>query len=516
MPDPAGDRAANGGATNGAGAAEFAHLRQLLIGQEIDELARIKDRLEDPATRAADLAQILPDAIKRARAKALREAMEPVFEKAFQSSVRKHPRELADAIYPVIGPALRNSIAAAIREFSESLNQIVEKSVSLRSIRWRLEARATGKPFSEVLLARSLLYSVEQVFLIDRKSGLLLQHVAAENSVLKDADMISGMLTAIQEFFSDSFTEGGQDLETVDSGRFKLWIQYGPKAVLVGAVSGSAPVALKDVFRRNLEKIHELLYAELDTFKQDDLSVFDPARPYLEACLLGSPPRRKRKPVLRWVVAGALVFLLAGWMAYRIREQARWARYLDVVKQQPGIAVTRIEKYGSGYVIAGLKDPKAPDPANVLRQQGLDSRRVRFDWQPYYSLNTPFAAERDLDAAAEQIERQIVRFDVGAAKLPAAEADRIESVAAAITKLLRGRPGIRVVVTGHTDELGRPDSNSTLSRDRAQVVVEALAAQGVPLDRLQPLGAGNTQPLRTGTTDWDRATNRSVSFRVTN
>ena len=101
----------------------------------------------------------------------------------------------------------------------------------------------TGKPFSEILLARSLLYRVEQVFLIHRKSGLLLQHVAAEDAVLKDADMISGMLTAIQDFVSDSFVEGGQDLETLDIGRFKLWIQYGPKAMIVGAVSGNAPSA---------------------------------------------------------------------------------------------------------------------------------------------------------------------------------------------------------------------------------------------------------------------------------
>jgi outer membrane protein OmpA-like peptidoglycan-associated protein len=515
MPEPAGDRSATGGTPNGAGAPEFVQLRQLLIGQELDELAQIKGRLEDPAARTADLAQILPDAIRAARAKALREALEPVFEKAFQSSVRKHPRELADAIYPVIGPALRNSIAAAIREYAEGLNQIVEKSISLRAIRWRIEARATGKPFSEILLARSLLYSVEQVFLIHKKGGLLLQHAAAQNSVLKDADMISGMLTAIQEFLSDSFTEGGQNLETVDTGRFKLWIQYGPKAVLVGAVNGSAPVALKDVFRRNLEKIHERLYAELDTFKQDDLSVFDPARPYLEACLLGQPARHKRKPVLRWLLAAAMVLLLFAWIAYRIRGQARWDHYLDTLKQQPGIVVTRIEKHGSRYVIAGLKDPKAPEPASLLREQGLDPHQVRYEWRLYLSLNTPFAVERELDAATEQIERQIVRFEVGTPKLPVAEADRIERVAAAITSLLRGRPNIRVVVTGHTDESGSSETNSNLSRDRSLSVVETLVALGVPPDRLQPLGAGNTQPLRTGGTDWDRATNRSVSFRVT-
>src|SRR4051812_31326938 len=224
------------------GSEELAQLRELLVGPERAQLDALQARLDDPALRGADLGRFLPDAIKAARAKPLRDSLEPVFEKAFESSVRKHPKELADAIYPVIGPAIRSSVAASIREFAENLNQIVEKSASLRAIRWRIEAKVTGKPFTEILLSRSLLYSVEQVFLIHRKSGLLLLHVAARESVLKDADMISGMLTAIQDFFSDSFTEGGQDLETVDAGRFKLWIQHGPKALLAGAVSGSAPV----------------------------------------------------------------------------------------------------------------------------------------------------------------------------------------------------------------------------------------------------------------------------------
>src|SRR5207249_10771155 len=95
------------GSANGAGSAEFAQLRQLLVGPERELLASLEERIGDPA----QLAQVLPDAIRASKAKALREALEPVFEKAFQNSVRKHTRELADAIYPVIGPAIRKPIA---------------------------------------------------------------------------------------------------------------------------------------------------------------------------------------------------------------------------------------------------------------------------------------------------------------------------------------------------------------------------------------------------------------------
>ena len=225
MPEATG-KPADGSASAPANSNELGELRQLLVGPELKQLARLEARVAEPASRAADLAEVLPEGIRAAKARALGIALEPVFEKAFSHSVRKNPKELADAIYPIIGPAIRTSIAAAIRDFAEALNQIVEKSVSFRAIQWRIESIVSGKPFNEILLARSLLYSVDQVFLIHRRSGLLLLHAAARDSVLKDADMISGMLTAIQDFLSDSFTEGGQNLETVDAGRFKLWLTY--------------------------------------------------------------------------------------------------------------------------------------------------------------------------------------------------------------------------------------------------------------------------------------------------
>lgn len=498
MPEPA----ENGGSVTG----EFAELRQLLMGPDLVRIASIEDRLDDPVKRAAELARVLPDSIRTSKAKSLRESLEPVFEKAFESSVRKHPKELADAIYPVIGPAIRKSIAASISEFAEALNQIVEKSISFRAIQWRVEALVTGKSFSEILLSRSLLYSVEQVFLIHRNNGLLLQHVAQEGSVLKDADMISGMLTAIHDFISDSFTEGGQDLETVDTGRYKLWIQYGSSALVVGAVSGTAPAELRGVFRNAIDKIHETFYAELTRAKQDDVSVFDGAQPMLKACLLGqSGPQEKQKPWILWLLVTLVVLLVVGFVWYRVREQNRWDQYFAALRQKPGLVVTGVEKKGGEYVVSGLKDPLAP---------ALSENHVRFAWQPYLSLNTPFAVEREFLTAKENLEGMLVRFDAGSSKLSSAEAWRIDQTGLAIAKVLRLRPQSRVVLTGRADEVGSAETNNKLSVERSRRVTEALVAQGVPKEVFDVIALGNTQPLRKGTTDWDRAANRSVSFQV--
>jgi outer membrane protein OmpA-like peptidoglycan-associated protein len=512
MQEPPADRAATDSPANGAGAAEFAELRRVLIGQELDEIAGLRSRLDDPSIRSAETGKILPAAVKSASAKNLRESLDPFFEKSFRNSVRKNPREISDAIYPVMGPAIRSSIAAAIREFAESLNQIIEKSASWRAIRWRIEARVTGRPFTEILLTRSLLYSVEQVFLIHKKSGVLLMHVAAKSVVVRDADMVSGMFTAIQDFVSDSFLESGQELETIDVGNYKLWMQYGSKALLVGAVSGTAPVELKSVFRTALEKIHQELFAPLDTFKQDDLSVFEPARPYLESCLLGERPPAKRTRWLPWVLLVAVVALLAVFVFFQVRNAKRWDAYVDALRKQEGIAVLRAERNGAGGMIAGLKDPKATPRETA--GFNIDPAKVRYEWQPYLSLGTTFAEQRRIDSDVEFVQGQTIRFERASPSLSLAEAGRIEDVAAALGRLRQARPGLSVTITGHTDEVGSPDANMKLSLDRAMAVSDALTAQGIPADLFRVNAAGNSQPVRPGTTEWAQAANRSASLRV--
>jgi outer membrane protein OmpA-like peptidoglycan-associated protein len=490
----------------------LAELRELLVGQELETLASVQARLADPAKRAEDLAQVLPAAIKAAKANSLRDSLEPLVENALYSAVRNHPQKLVDAIYPIMGPAIRTSIAASIREFAESLNQIVRKSFSFQSIRWRIEALITGRSFSDILLSRSLVYSVEQVFLIHRQSGLLLQHAAARGSVLKDADMISGMLTAIQDFLSDSFAEGGQELETVDAGRFKLWLTYGSKVLLVGAVNGTAPTDLRKTFRKALDQIEESLQKEINNFKQDDVSVFEPALPVLEQCLLHQSALEQGTggKARLWPYLAVLALVIAALLGYQARQRGRWNRYFEALRQQPGIVVTGIEKEGSSYVITGLKDPAAPDPRGRTWGIPVDAGKVSFDLHPFLSLNTPFAAQRELDATKVYIAGRIIRFDTGSSKLAAGEADHIDDVTAAIKRL----PGASVTITGRADETGSPETNAKLSMDRANRVAEALVVQGIDRSALRIVAAGNTQPLQRGSSEWALQVNRSVSFAV--
>jgi hypothetical protein len=237
----------------------MAELRSLLLGPAEKQLAEVHERLHDPQRQVEEVSRVLPDAIavRTRQDEDLTSALAPTVSAALEYSVRKNPQPLADAIFPIMGPAIRKAIASALSGMAQTFNQTLAHSMSARGLAWRWEAVRTGRPFSEVVLLHTLLFRVEQVFLIHQETGLLLRHVSAANADVQDADMVSGMLTAIQDFVRDSFaTRAGEKLETLQVGELNVWIEQGPDAILAGVIRGNAPQQLREVFQETLEKIH--------------------------------------------------------------------------------------------------------------------------------------------------------------------------------------------------------------------------------------------------------------------
>ena len=147
----------------------------------------------------------------------------------------------------------------------------------------------TGKPYAEIVLLRSLLYRVEQVFLIHRKTGLLLQYAAASTAETKDPEMVSGMLTAIQDFVQDSVSGAeGENLETVRMGDIAVVLTYGPDAILAGFVRGVPPAQFEPAcFRTRWTSSKAKRRDALHEF-DGDTSQFDSCRPRSES-LSGGP-----------------------------------------------------------------------------------------------------------------------------------------------------------------------------------------------------------------------------------
>ena len=487
---------------------KLAELRALLVGPEQAQIDSLRQRLDDPSQRAQELAASLPDAIRlrAGRDNKLRAALQPVLEEAMQTSIRKDKSVIADALYPVIGMAVRKAIARALQGMMESLNQALEQRFSLRSLRWRLEAYRTGKSYGEILLLHSLSYRVEQVFLIHRTTGLLLQHAVAENAVVKDADLVSGMLTAIQDFVSDSFDSAeSEQLERMQVGEHSVWVQYGPQAILAGVVRGTAPAELQGVFHEALETVHGRQGNELAAFK-GDATPFASSLPLLKACLLGrSPATPSKRFKLGWAAAAVVLAAIGVWAVLSFRDHRRWADYIERLNSEPGIVVTDSRKEIGHYIVAGLRDPLSRDPGFLLQEVGIPPDRVTFRWKPYLSLDSQFAQVRKLESQKNLVEGRRLHFATGSAQLTLAQMDSLAAMAGELRSLLAsasqaGRQ-VRIEVHGRTDQPGPEGLNAKLAQERAERVKSALVEQGLPARLLAAVGD-------TGTGD------RNVSFHV--
>ncbi len=395
---------------------DFEELRRLLLNPEQEQLRSLHERMEDREKRARDVSAVLPQATKLSteRGTELSRALQPVVGESVQESIRSRPQVFIEAFHPIIGPIVRRSIAESLRGLMESLNQALEHTFSWQGLKWRFEAWRTGRSFAEVVLLRSLIYRVEQIFLIHRETSLLLLHVSADPKAGKDSDMVAGMLSAIQDFSRNSFQAGADaTLEEFRVGDLEVWIAPGREAYLAAVIRGNPARELRTALDETIENAHVLKGEALTQFS-GDASVFEPLRPELEACLraqyrerAGQGDLTKAWLALAGATAAVLLVALLLW-----RSERRWDKYVQQLNAEPGLAVTDADQRWLGASrVSGLRDPLAADPAEVTRKFGLDPARIEFGWKDYLALDATsvrrrFAQRFGVPAGARVTSRQ--------------------------------------------------------------------------------------------------------------
>ncbi len=558
---------------------ELSELRSLLLGLEPTKVKQLYERLDNAQITAEEISRLLPEAIilRTMQDKQLGEAIIPTIEHAIQASVKQDLNILASAIFPVIGPAIRKAIATDLDEMIQSLNQTLEHSLSPQSFKWRLEARQTGKSFAEVVLLRTLIYRVEQVFLIHKKTGLLLQQIVGLQVAAQDPDLVSAMLTAIQDFVKDSFSVQKEDaLQSLKFGELTVWIEEGPQAILAGIIRGNPPQELRLVFKETIEKIHLLFSKELNAF-EGETETLAVSKPYLDACLqyrYQSP--QKRNYTYAWTLLGTIAIALGMWGFFAIRDQLRWNSFVEKLNSQPGIIVLKANKQHGKHFISGMRDPLAVDPNTLMKQANINPKTAIAQWKPYLSFEPQFTAKRseellqppktvalkvdenhilhasgsaphqwilsarklwrfvpgvtqfqdknlvelelsELELYKKQIEQEKVFFTEGTTDFLPNEDNKLQNVVLAMQQLLPTakylNKDVRIEIVGHTTTTGTQETNKILSQSRAQKILSYLASAGINTSNFSTVSMGSSQPLSSEFTE-DKESKPQVSFKV--
>ena len=559
---------------------ELNELRGLLLGIEQSKLNQLYKRLEDPQIQPEDVSKLLPEAVilRSKQDRQLGEAMVRTVEDAIQGSVKQDINTLSEVIFPIIAPATRKAIATALDEMIQSLNQALEHSLSPESFKWRWEAQRTGKSFAEIVLLRTLIFRVEQVFFIHKKTGLLLQHVIGQQVSSQEPELVSAMLTAIEDFVQDSFgVTKGDGLQSLKLGDLNIWVEEGPLGFVAGVIRGNAPQELRTIFQETVEKIHLKFAAELNEFNGDNHK-FIATKPYLENCLKSHyKSENNKKYTYAWAFLGILATVLGTLSFFAIREQMRWNSLVEKLNSQPGIVVTQTRKQGGKFVLSGMRDPLAVDPQTLVKQENLDPKKILTTWKPYLSFEQELMTRRaeqileapkttslqvdetgllqikgsapyqwilearklwrfipgvtkldernlvstelkQLQSYKEQIEQTQFLFEEGTTNLLPNQTNEINDLKVNLGKLFGTAQylnrKIRVQIVGHANTKGSEATNIILSQKRARKILSYLDAERIEVERIRTIGVGSSQPLKTNTKEGMEKANIRVSFKV--
>lgn len=83
-----------------------------------------------------------------------------------------------------------------------------------------------------------------------------------------------------------------------------------------------------------------------------------------------------------------------------------------------------------------------------------------------------------------------------------------------LSELMKNRPNLRILIEGHTDDIGTQERNLKLSKKRAQAVKEYLVSKGISESRIEIKGYGKSKPLLNEETEEARKQNRRVEFVI--
>ncbi|MEW6122314.1 MAG: OmpA family protein [Pseudomonadota bacterium] len=196
-------------------------------------------------------------------------------------------------------------------------------------------------------------------------------------------------------------------------------------------------------------------------------------------------------------------------------EQARRALVDAVFDQVVDLRYTLLKKTGpEGDTYAGIYAA-----VNRGGSFGDASRALSDRVAVLVEIVEPKAMDRRMEVvSAEQITGKMasegravfygIQFDFDKADIkPESEPQIAEMV-----KFLKANPGLKIYVTGHTDNKGTLDYNVTLSGKRADAVAKALVKLGIDPKRMIARGLGPLAPLASNRTEDGQAKNRRVEL----
>lgn len=261
----------------------------LKVTADANEL-QLKQQLNKLRTELVDREEIYRDEVRRIHdiflvKEEVLETVKPEIPGFVQTSIKESKEEMIDAIYPIMGSLVVRSVSESMRELARNIDERMRTTFNFGMVTQRLRARATGVSEVDMAIRQSLPFRVDELFLVHTETGILLQYLArkfdkatgAESFVTEseDSEVISGMLTAFQDFVEDAFGQDDQaSLDEFQYGQKQVLIKPGRHIYVAVIIQGIAPQGFRGAVSDHVYKIEREYVDDLRGF-DGNTSVFD-------------------------------------------------------------------------------------------------------------------------------------------------------------------------------------------------------------------------------------------------
>ncbi len=171
--------------------------------------------------------------------------------------------------------------------------------------------------------------------------------------------------------------------------------------------------------------------------------------------------------------------------------------------------VSNVQTDGSGNYFMTL--PVGKDYAFTVNQKGylFFSDNFLMADRPPDSVYEKNITLQPIEADANVVLKNIF-FDVNKFELKPQSQVELDK----LVQLLNENPTLKIEISGHTDNVGKPADNLLLSNNRAKAVVSYLVSKNIAAQRLGSKGYGETKPVADNKTEEGRAMNRRTEMKV--
>ncbi|MDY7025407.1 MAG: hypothetical protein SVC26_03585, partial [Pseudomonadota bacterium] len=275
----------------------------------------------------------------------------------------------------------RNTVATYVQDVLNRINQLMAGQTSVANItKWRIKSLFSGASYAEIALRESIEYRVQQVYLLEGKTGLLVHHLSNAN-VKQDPDAVSAMLVALEDFLQDSFSSQTDHLESAKIGQQLVWLFTIENMVLACVIDGNPPSSLRSMVLEQFESLYYQNQNDLSAFDGDRSELSTKVEPFLQPII--AIEKLKNKPVSKlpgYIAVAALSVLLISYFGYAYWSKQQLYSFIEQVDAKPGWQLLSYDIQGPTLynwttVLEAkfLKDPIA-EPEQQLVEQAMPER----------------------------------------------------------------------------------------------------------------------------------------------